>query len=135
MGSRIALAAFAAAAVGLSAATPLAVQAKSPVADSPSPRQCFWTRQVSNFAAVDEHIVNIRVGVRDVYQLEMLGNCHDIDWAQTIAIRSRGSSSICTGMDAELIAPSPIGPTRCPVRAIRKLSPAEIAALPRGAKP
>ncbi len=98
-------------------------------------RHCFWTRSVNNFASADPHTVNVRVGVRDVYQLEMIGSCPDVDWATRIAIVSRSGSSICTGMDAELIAPSPIGPQRCPVRAVRKLTEAEIAALPRGARP
>lgn len=126
----------AAALLTLTAAAPLAAAARSPVSDAPTPaRQCFWTRNVNNFASADPHIVNVRVGVRDVYQLEMIGTCPDVDWATRIAIVSRSGSSICTGMDAELIAPSPIGPQRCPVRAVRKLTEAEIAALPRGARP
>jgi hypothetical protein len=75
------------------------------------------------------------VGVREVYQFEMFGPCHEIDWANNIALRSRGGSTICTGMDAEVISPSAIGPQRCFVRNVRKLTPAEIAALPKGAKP
>jgi hypothetical protein len=83
----------------------------------------------------DERIVNIRVGVRDVYQLEMLGRCPDVDWANSIAIRSRGSNYICTGLDAELIAPSQIGPQRCAVSKIRKLTAEETKALPKRARP
>jgi hypothetical protein len=98
-------------------------------------RQCFWARNVNNFASNDERVVNIRVGVRDVYQLEMLGRCPDVDWANNIAIRSRGSSYICSGLDAELIAPSPIGPQRCAVSKIRKLTAEEAKALPKHARP
>jgi hypothetical protein len=98
-------------------------------------RQCFWARSVNNFASNDERVVNIRVGVRDIYQLEMLGRCPDVDWANTIAIRSRGSNYICTGLDAELITPSPIGPQRCAVSKIRKLSVEETKALPKHARP
>lgn len=112
------------------------VFAKSPEEPGAKPqRQCFWTRQVNNFASNDDRVVNIRVGVRDVYQLEMFGRCHDIDWSNSIAIRSRGSSYICTGLDAEIIAPTSIGPQRCAVRSIRKLSEAEAKALPKRAKP
>jgi hypothetical protein len=124
-----------AAAALLTAAAPVA--AKSPVegTKSGSRGQCFWTRSVNSFASNDNRIVNIRVGVKDVYQFEMFGRCDDVDWNHRIALVSRGSSYICTGLDAEIISPSSIGPHRCPVRNIRKLTAEEIKALPKGARP
>jgi hypothetical protein len=98
-------------------------------ASATPPRQCFWTRQVNGFTAVDERTVNVRVGTRDYYQLELLGPCRDVDWALALGLESRGGSSICTGLDATIIAPSSIGPQRCPVRNVRKLTPQEVAAL------
>ena len=127
----LSLATVALAALSLSAAAPVA--AKSPV--EPPARQCFWTRQVNGFAAADEKIVNIRVGVKDVYQLEMFGRCQDVDWNNRIALVSRGSDYICTGLDAEIISPTTIGPQRCPVRTIRKLTAEEAKALPKRARP
>lgn len=126
----------AAALLGLSVAPFGAAAAKSPLEPVGKTRhQCFWTREVNNFASNDDRVVNVRVGVKDVYQLEMFGRCHDVDWNERIAIVSRGSSYICAGLDAEIIAPSPIGPQRCPVRTIRKLTPAEVATLPKRARP
>ena len=124
-----------AAAALLTAAAPVA--AKSPVegTKSGSRGQCFWARSVNGFASNDPRIVNIRVGVKDVYQFEMFGRCEDVDWNQSIALRSRGSSFICSGMDAEIISPTSIGPHRCPVRNIRKLTAEEIKALPKRARP
>ncbi|MCR5874402.1 DUF6491 family protein [Phenylobacterium sp. J426] len=116
------------------AAAPVA--AKSPADDAAKPRrQCFWANQVNNFAAENDEVVNVRVGVKDIYRLELFGGCHEIDWSQQIGIRSRGGSTICSGLDAELIVPSTIGPQRCTVRRVRKLTPAEVAALPPKAKP
>jgi hypothetical protein len=132
MKTHVALAAGAAALLALSAT---AAGAADPPAKAPARNQCFWTRNADGFAAADEHTLNIRVGVRDVYQFEMFGPCQDIDWNQRIALVSRGGDNICTGMDAEVISHSPIGPQRCPVRSVRKLTPAEIAALPRRARP
>jgi hypothetical protein len=110
--------------------------ARSPVEPQQKPqRQCFWTRNVNSFAAVNENVVNVRVGVRDYYQFEMFGRCPDVDWANRVALVSKGSSTICTGMDAEIITQTPIGPQRCPVRNIHKLTPAEVAALPPRARP
>jgi len=119
----------------LTAATPVA--AKSPLEGtrSGSRGQCFWTRNAVNFASNDNRIVNVRVGVKDVYQFEMFGRCEDVDWNNSIALVSRGSSYICTGIDAEIISHSELGPMRCPVRNIHKLSAEEIKALPRHARP
>jgi hypothetical protein len=95
-----------------------------------SGRQCFFVRNVESFHAVDDRTVNLRVGVSDVYRAELFAPCHDVLFAQGVAIRSRGgSSSICSPLDAELVAPSPIGPQRCLLSELRKLSPQEVAAL------
>jgi hypothetical protein len=137
MNFKIALSLAAAGLLAGSAAAPGFAAAKSPLEPgaAKTPRQCFWTRQVNSFASNDNRIVNVRVGVKDVYQFEMFGRCQDVDWSNNIALVSRGSSHICTGLDAEIIAPSPIGPTRCPVSKIRKLTPEEVKALPKGARP
>jgi hypothetical protein len=130
MNRKIALAA------ALAALTASGAMAPAALAKAPAPhRDCFWTRDVNNFAAADEHTVNVKVGVRDVYQMEMFGSCPDVDWNQRIALVSRGTSMICSGLDAEIITHSPIGPQRCPVRNIHKLTAAEIAALPKRARP
>ena len=93
-------------------------------------RQCFFARDVNNYAAVDARTVNVRVGVRDVYQLEFVTRCHDIDWSHQIALVARGGSNICTGQAAATVITSdPSGPRRCEVRKVRKLTEAEVAAL------
>jgi hypothetical protein len=100
-------------------------------------RKCFFSSQVNNFQAMDENTVYLRVGVSDVYEMKMFAPCRDVDWAHQIALQSRGGSSICTGLDAEVIAPG-IGSQRahtCQVRDIRHLTPQEIAALPAKARP
>ena len=126
-------------AIGAAALLASVVAAPSQAADKPDApkpaRQCFWTQQINGFAAADEKIVNVRVGVRDVYQFEMFGRCDDVDWANRIAVRSRGGSHICEGIDAEIISPTTLGPRRCPVKTVRKLTPAEVAALPKRSRP
>ena len=132
-------------ALGLAAAGLMAVSAAAapaaPPPDTPADtaakpaRHCFWTRQVNSFASRDNRVVNIRVGVNDYYQLELMGRCQDVDWNQKIGLVSRGSDYICTGLDAEILSPTRIGPQHCPVKTIRKLTPDEVKALPKGAKP
>jgi len=119
----------------LAAVLALAASAAHAAEAGKSPSQCFWTRDVNGFNAVDDKTVMVRVGVRDVYQFDMLGPCSDINWSEQIAIISRGGSRICSSLDAEIVTPSTIGPHRCAVKMVRKLTPAEVAALPAKHKP
>ena len=90
---KIALTAAAMSLLTLGAATAGSPEAPKTAKAAKARSQCFWTDQVNNFASSDDRIVNLRVGVKDYYQLEMLGRCQDVDWTQSIAIVSRGSSS------------------------------------------
>jgi hypothetical protein len=98
-------------------------------------RDCFRAADVDSWAPADYSTVNIKVNFKRYYQLKLAGDCRDIDWSQRIGIEHRGSSWICSSLDATLIVPSPIGPRRCPVIDVKRLSPEEVAALPRRAKP
>ncbi len=97
-----------------------------------SSQACFYARDISSWAPVGRSTINIRVHASDVYQLNLLGDCPNIDWVEGIGLQHRGSSWICSGLDAEILAPQPGGgvPLRCPVTSIRKLSKEEAAALP-----
>jgi hypothetical protein len=115
-------------------ATPVTATAKATAAN----RACFHTSTINGWTAVGDRAVNVRVGVRDVWRLDLFAPCTDVDWNQTIALRQRGSSWICEGHGAigvDVITHGPIGRTTCPVTAIRRLTPAEIAALPRKERP
>ncbi len=98
---------------------------------------CFYSRDISSWAPVDRSTINIRVHASDVYQLKLLGDCPNIDWVEGIGLQRRGSPWICSGLDAEILAPQPGGgiPLHCPVTSIRKLSKDEAAALPRKQHP
>ena len=64
--------------------------------------------------------------------------CPDVDWNQRVALQSShgAGGSICGPLDAEIISHATgIGRQRCPVKAMHKLTPDEIAALPKKAKP
>jgi len=127
--------------ITLAAVAALLVGGASPVAlakpkASYQKDQCFYTNNVTSFAAPNDQTLYVRVGNRDVYRFDMFGHCPDIDWNQRLALVSRGSSWICNGMDAEVITHSAgIGRQRCPVEHMQKLTPEEVAALPKRAKP
>jgi hypothetical protein len=128
-------------------ATAAAIAALTPALSLPSlsaakapvpPRACFYARNVDGFNAPNDRTVYLRVGTRDVYEARLFAPCTDIDWNQRIALRTRGSDWVCEGsgaLNAEIFSHSPIGPQRCPVTSIRKLSPAEVAAMPKKYRP
>ena len=98
-------------------------------------RDCFYSRNINGFTAVDDETINVRVGVRDIYQLKFLGPSRDVRWANGIALVSHGGSFICSSLDATVVVPGPTGPQRFPVKAIRHLTPDEVANLPRKQRP
>jgi hypothetical protein len=128
--AKISAAAVLALSVGVAVA-PQAPAAPSSVAQ----RDCFWERNVTGFASQDDRTVNLRVGVREVYQLDLWTTCTDVNFAHRIHLDTRGFSSICRGTDVTLIVRGPAGLQRCQVRSIRHLTPEEVAALPRLARP
>jgi hypothetical protein len=125
----------------LAAAALLALGATAArAADTPAKpaSQCFWARNVDSFAAPDDHTVYVRVNVRDVYRLDLMISCPDVDWNQRVELRSThgAGGSICNPLDAEIVSHATgIGRQRCPVKTMTKLTPAEVAALPKRAKP
>jgi hypothetical protein len=107
-------------------------------ADTPRTNDCFWQRNVTSFAAPDDHTVYVKVNQRDVYRLDLMISCPDVDWNERVAlVSSRGAGgSICGPLDAKIVSHATgIGAQSCPVKAMTKLTPAEIAALPKRAKP
>ena len=121
-----------AAGIALGAALPAAASDK---VDKPARQACFFTRDVNGFSAADDRTVYVKVGVKDVYRLDLFSRCPDIDWNWRIGIQSHGSDWICSPLDATIIAQSPIGPQRCEVNNVTKLTPEEIAALPKKSRP
>jgi hypothetical protein len=118
----------------------------APVADGgavgearPGARQCFSVNQVRNYEQGRFDQVFLRVGRDDVYELNAAGGCPDMDFAQRMALIPDGgsiSSRLCTYDWARVVVPgSTTQNTVCRVRISRKLTAAEIAALPERHRP
>ncbi|HEX3408623.1 MAG TPA: DUF6491 family protein [Caulobacteraceae bacterium] len=113
--------------------------AAQPAAPPSQQRACFWTRSITNFAAVDTNRVYLRASGRRVFELTLFANCLQLDWVNRLGIRTRGgSSNICEGPNPaiDIIVRNGIpGGQRCPVTNVRLLTPEEVAALPPQARP
>lgn len=116
------------------------VQAQTPQMAAKKPPgarvDCFFNRQVRNYTtANDDKTVYIRAGSNS-YRLETFGRCLDLSNALQIGFDSHPSSSICSAQDVTLIVQSNgMGPQRCAVRTLEKLTPEQVAALPKGDRP
>lgn len=116
----------AAAIMALAASCAPAAESPPRAAQAPaSGRQCFYLSQVDGYTQVKGSRDRIRVsaGPRDKYEFEVFGVCPFLDRAETMGFDQAGGGTICSGLDVDLIVPTPTGPQRCPVRMIRKLDP------------
>lgn len=110
-----------------------------PAAHPAAPRACFFAQQISGWRESRdrrENVIYLDVNAHDVYRLDTFGPCHGLEEAQTIGVETRGGgSNICEGLDVTLVMRSSIGPVRCPVSRITKLTPEEIQALAADKRP
>ena len=108
-------------------------------ASNRAPRACFSTSQVSNFRSGEDQTLYLRAGRGGVFELQSVGWCRDLDWANALVITSEfgGGSRLCTGDPVQIAYASggamPSGP--CRARIVRQLTDAEIAALPGRSRP
>jgi hypothetical protein len=59
-------------------------------------RDCFRAEQASGYEVIDDHNVRVRVGPSRSYTLHTSWNMNDLDWTQTLALRS-DNGWVCTG--------------------------------------
>lgn len=94
-------------------------------ATADSGRQCFWPSAVTGFSHATRDQFRVHTGARTVYLFQTFGDCPEIQDTESLAFDVRGGGMICDGRDVTLIVPSSIGPHRCAVRMIRRLSDEE----------
>jgi hypothetical protein len=115
------------------------VAAQPPLsAGPPGGNACFSTRSIRGFRSVDNRTVYVRVSANDIFALELFAPCQGVNWAHNVGLRSRGSNRVCEGRAnwVNLYVRQAGGRQgRCSVSNVRRLSPGEIAGLPRGARP
>lgn len=111
--------------------TPPATYASMPSGD------CFSTTQWESWASPSDDVLFLKVSGNRYYRVDLLPGTGPIDHGGQFLISTvRGSSRICSTTDLDLKVASTTGFTT-PLfpRAIRRLTDAEVAALPPGAKP
>ena len=124
----------------LAAAAALAMLAGAAQAQPARPaNQCFFINQFQGWRAPDAKTIYIRVGVNDIYRLDLATACNDLLFPDSHLItKTRGPDTVCSAVDWDLsVAQTGPGsiPTPCIVKSMRKLTPAEAAAIPRKFRP
>lgn len=136
----IALAVGAAAAAGGAAiaAKPSPFKTPAPASGTGLPSgQCFRSTDIRNHTFADKNTLLIDVRDRDTYRVTMVGSClaGAIPSDPIITRSPPGSIIICKPIDMDVAVGKQGFTTPCIVDSIVKMSPEEVAALPKKLKP
>ena len=99
---------------------------------------CFSSTQWRGWSSPQDDVIYLRVGRNDVWRVDLVpGSGRNLESGGDFLVsEARGSTRICSANDLELSIASTTG-FRSPLfpRALRKLTPQEAGALPRGDRP
>jgi hypothetical protein len=97
---------------------------------------CFLQRSVNGFSAADDRTVYIRVGVKEIWRLDLMTSCTGLTFRNGFGLQGSPTGPwICHPLDATVIIRNTGITQRCPVTAIHHLTPDEAAALPKKLRP
>jgi hypothetical protein len=99
-------------------------------------QQCFRRSDVRNHTVGDARTLYFNVAGREVYRVDMKTPClASASSSDPLIFENRsGSQSICKPLDLDITV-STGGQPRCLIDNITRLTPAEVAALPRRIRP
>jgi len=111
-----------------------AVAALAPAAASAD--TCFRTRDISNHRKADNHTLYMRVGLKDVYRIGSKGAClAGATSNDALMVGAPPSGLVCSPVAFDLGVRQGGHVTPCIVDSIVKLTPQQVAALPKGSRP
>jgi len=109
-----------------------------PAPNAPKAEQsCFWAHNINGFSAPNDKTVYVRVGVNEIFRLDLMSECTGLTFRQSIGFEREpaGDAFICNPLQATIVYRDTGIPQRCPVTAMHKLTPEEAAALPKKDRP
>jgi hypothetical protein len=99
-----------------------------------SDHPCFFVNQWESWKADGPNVIYLRVNLSDIYRLDLSAGSPQLTWQGVYHLVStvRGSSSICGPLDLQLAVSDGHGFYQpLIVHSMRKLTPEQVAALPR----
>ncbi len=123
--------------VALAAALAGGSSQAQPKAHSRPTSQCFLSRDWSSWRpSPDSKAIYLRVGVSQVFRLDLAYACPTLQQPNARLITElRGGDWICHPLDVDLKVSDGLIPEACIVKGLSRLTPDEVAALPKGARP
>lgn len=101
-------------------------------ADARNHDACFARRNIESFSAPNDHTVYVRVGVDQIYRLDLMTECTNLTFRQGIGLEDQPATPwVCSPLEATVVYHDAGILERCPVKAIHKLTADEIVALPK----
>lgn len=127
-------------AVGVAGLTALALMGACAAQAQPGgdKLQCFYANNWDGWKATpDSRTIYIRVGVNNIYRLDLANACTDLqEGGAHLITQLHGGSSICSALDLDLSVSTGNGfKSPCIVSKLTQLNAAEAAALPRNLRP
>jgi hypothetical protein len=100
-------------------------------------RACFRMHDVQSHSVVDNHTLYVSANRREVYRITTSNNCFATKSRSDplITRSSGGSDMICKPIDLDLKVGGSGGVSSCIVSAIDRLTPAEVADIPKKLRP
>lgn len=114
---------------------PAAAQAAAP--SHAAPRPCFFIHEWQGWKSPSPTVLYLRINRRDVYRVDLTSGSPSLQRSDMHLIsESRGSDIICSALDLQLSLSDTQG-FREPliVKALTRLNPEEVAAIPRRSLP
>jgi hypothetical protein len=130
-----ALIAAAVSALALSTALPASAAAKPSY--TPAPRSCFRATDWEGWRAPSADVLYLRVRHKDVYRVDLSAGSPLLKSVGAILVSNvRGTNLVCSPLDLDLSVADPSGfSTRLIPKAITKLTPEDVAAIPAKYRP
>jgi hypothetical protein len=126
----------------LALAAPASAQPTPSAASKPAAaqNQCFPISEFESWRAPDTKTMYLRVNLNEYYRIDMAGECAELTYPDAHLITVwRGSSEVCGPLDWDLKVAEGTGPgsfsVPCIVKGQTRLTPAEVAAIPKKFKP
>ncbi len=121
--------------LGAIAATAFAGVASAATAPSApaAARQCFFTRNWDSWHAPDANTIYLKISMHDIYRVDLSSGSDLLTWPDAHIINKvRGTDSVCAPIDLDLSVSNGHGIQEFLIaKAITKLTPEQIAAIPK----
>jgi hypothetical protein len=109
-----------------------------PPTQSQAPKnECFFTSQFQNWRAAGDRTIYIRLSSNRYYRLDMAARCPALTFPDPVMVNTFRGPSICSPLDWDMRisqGPGSIAMS-CIVSKMTRLTPTEVAAIPKAQKP